>query len=45
MRAVSWPVKVGERIHMIRKAMRTSNAYSFPPGPPDFRQGQSGPVV
>lgn len=45
MRAASWPVRVGERIHMIRKAMRTSNAYSFPAGLPDFRQGQSDPVA
>jgi DNA-binding transcriptional MocR family regulator len=45
LRAVSWPVRVGERIHMIRKAMRTSNAYSFPAGLPDFRQGQSDPVA
>jgi hypothetical protein len=45
MRAASWPVKVGERIHMIRKAMRTSNAYSFPARLPDFRQAQSDPVA
>jgi hypothetical protein len=43
LRTVNWPVRVGERIHMIRKAMRTSNAYSFPAGLPDFRQAQSDP--
>jgi hypothetical protein len=45
MRTTSWPVRVGERIHMIRKAMRTSNAYSFPAGLPEFRQAQSDPVA
>jgi hypothetical protein len=43
LRTVSWPVRVGQRLHLLRKAMRSSNAYSFPAGKPDFRQGQTDP--
>jgi DNA-binding transcriptional MocR family regulator len=45
LRVVGWPVQVAGRLHVLRKAMRTSNAYSFPPGLPDFRQGQTDSVA
>jgi hypothetical protein len=35
------PVRIGNRIHLLRVAMTTSNAYSFPSSPPEVRGAQT----